>query len=354
MGGAQTYLWHLLQHAKEGGHTVSVMADKPGWLSEKTIQLGFSFIPNPYFKNSFNPLSAIFGLIETRKIIKKLRPDIMHANSGAGGFFGRLASIGTGTKIIFTAHGWSFTPGTPFLRRIAALAMEQILSFITDEIICVSNNDARLARRCLFGVSKKIHVIHNGVPIPQQVASLGTSDKIHLIFVGRLTRPKLPIVILRALGGLPVSMRENFRLRIVGDGPQKEKLLMRTKEMNLETQVVIASEKMENMNELYLTSDLLVLPTEWEGFPITIIEAMALGVPVVASAVGGIPEAVDETVGTLLVRGNEAEELKKVFERLAHNTWLLVEKGKNARARAVAQFSSKTMCDSVWKLYASF
>ncbi len=351
MGGAQTYLWRLLERAKQNGDTVVVMANGEGWLSHKAKELGFTFISNSYFKNSFNPLNLVRAVSETRKAIKDFAPDVVHCNSGGGGFFGRLASVGLTAKIIFTAHGWSFTDGTPIIRKTIARIAETVMVPFTDKILCVSHNDARLAKKYLFGANKKIEVIHNGVPIPELVATPGMSDEIKLFFAGRLTRPKLPLTILQTLAKLPSEMKIKFRLHIAGHGEQEKMLQEFAKEQGILGQVIIQSIPTEQMMDAYLKSDLFLLPTEWEGFPMTIVEAMAAGLPVVASAVGGIPEAVDDTVGMLLTRGNEEEELGILFRKIAEDPTWLTSRGHAARARAVAEFSANTMCDKVWKAY---
>ncbi len=353
MGGAQTYLWRLLERAKQNGDSVIVMANEQGWLSEKTKQLGFEFIANPYFKNSFNPLNMVRAVFSVREKIKEFNPDVVHCNSGGGGFFGRLASVGLPVKIIFTAHGWSFTDGTPFVRKTIARIAEMAMVPFTDNILCVSHNDARLAKKYLFGVSKKMQVIHNGVPIPEVFATPGMSDTIQLLFAGRLTRPKLPMAILAALAQLPFEMKSQFKLRIAGHGHQEQILHQFSQEQGLVGQVIIGAVPTEQMANEYLVADLFLLPTEWEGFPMTIVEAMAAGLPVVASAVGGIPEAVDDTVGALLHRGDEAAELEILFKKIAQDPTWLTQRGNAAHSRAAAEFSADQMCDKVWEVYKS-
>ncbi len=350
MGGAQTYLWRLLECAKVNGDEVVVMADKEGWLSEKAKEFGATFIANSYYKNSYNPINLVQAIIETRQAIKAFAPDIVHANSGGAGFFTRLACIGLAVRVVFTAHGWSFTEGTPFFRKLIAQIGEAILVPFTSAIVCVSVNDARLAYKYLDGVKNKITVIHNGVPIPQQ-AHVGGKGVIVLLFVGRLTRPKLPMSILQALAALSDEYKQRFTLTIVGDGPQKKALLEYVQVAGLEEQVVFTVAKTEEMNSLYVASDVFVLPTEWEGFPMTIVEAMAAGLPVIASAVGGIPEAVDATVGALLPRGKEVDGLVDLFIKIADDPSWLPARGNAARSRAEAQFSAEEMCNNVWNIY---
>jgi glycosyltransferase involved in cell wall biosynthesis len=351
MGGAQTYLWRLLESARERGDTAMIMSDGDGWIFDRARELGFECIANPYFKNSFNPLNFIHAVLNAKKAIKKFSPDVVHCNSSAAGLFVRVAAIGSKIKVIFTAHGWGFTEGTPLVRRIIVQASEALVTPFTDKIICVSYNDARLARKYLFGADKKISVIHNGVPIPKSVAQVGKKEKINLIFVGRLTRPKLPMSILKALISLPPSVRMKFTLCIVGDGIQKKELLDFVDKNQMKDKVILLQAKTEEMNELYLKSDLFLLPTQWEGFPMTIVEAMAAGLPVVASAVGGISEAIDERVGALLERGKEVKELEALFMKISNDPFWLIKRGTASRSRAEELFSSQKMCDKVWQLY---
>jgi len=348
-GGAQTYLWNLAKYAKEKGDEVFLMADKEGWLSKKFEELGFQFIPNKYYKNSWSPINLLLSVIKTRKAIEKINPDIIHANSGGAGFFVRLASIGLSTKVVFTAHGWSFTEGAPFLRRQIAILAENIVLPLTDAIVCVSENDARLARKYLNISASKISVVHNGTPMTSDFAKPGRNFPIKILFAGRLARPKLPIAILRALSSVPKEIKEKFSVLIAGAGKQKKYLKHFAKENNLN--VTIEKVPTELMHNKYLDSDIFILPTEWEGFPMTIIEAMMAGVPTVASNVGGIGEAVNENVGELLRRGREEIELESLFKKIASDTKWIQVRGDNARRRAIELFSSDLMCERTWNIY---
>jgi len=351
IGGAQTYLWSLLKRAKENGDEVVVMSYPGGWLEGKVKELGFRFIPNIYYKNSFSPINLFKAIFETRKSIKEFNPDILHLNSGGAGFFGRLANIGLRSKVIFTAHGWSFTDGTPLFRKIVALIGENLITPFTDKIICVSENDARLARSKLILRGNKIEVIHNGAEIREEVSQQKIEEKIKILFIGRLERPKMPIIILRSLMRLTDEERNKFTVSIIGFGAQEKLLCDFINKNNLEDLVSVKKVIFEEVYEECLDSNLFILPTEWEGFPMTIVGAMSAGLPVLASNVGGISEVVDDSVGKLLSRGKEEVELVETLrEILKDDKWLSV-RGQNARKRIVDNFSDRDMCNKVWKIY---
>lgn len=352
IGGAQIYLGHLLEFARQRGNNVTIMSYPGGWLEKKVKELGFEFVPNIYFKNSYSPVNLLRAIFFTRKKIKELDSDIVHANSGGAGFFTRLACIGLRPKVIFTAHGWSFTDGTPLFRKTIAKIGENIMTFFTDKIICVSGNDARLARKVLISGLRKIEVIHNGVSVGDKIANIEDQEKIKIIFVGRLARPKMPISILKAIKNLPDNMRNKFYLNIVGFGEQEVFLNNFIKENKLADNVVIKNSlKPEEVLGEYLSSNLFVLPTQWEGFPMVIVEAMSAGLPVIASNVGGIKEIVDDSVGKLMTRGNEEKELADLFKVIIENNDWITQRGKNARKRVEEKFTSEIMCSKTWKVY---
>ncbi|HRH30750.1 MAG TPA: glycosyltransferase [Candidatus Paceibacterota bacterium] len=351
IGGAQTYLWSLLKRAKENNDEVVVMSYPGGWLEDKVKELGFEFIPNIYYKNSYNPFNLLKAIFLTRKEIKKFNPDMLHLNSGGAGFFGRLANVGLRSKVVFTAHGWSFTDGTPLFRRIIALIAENLITPFTDKIICVSENDARLAKNKLIFSTSKIEVIHNGVEIKTQTANQENINKIKILFVGRLERPKMPVVILRSLMRLTDEERKFFNVSIIGFGSQEKLLLDFINKNDLINLVTIRKVNFEAVYEECLSSNLFILPTEWEGFPMTIIGAMSAGLPVLASNVGGIKEVVDSSVGKLLSKGNDELEIVQVLRNiLLDKKWLSVC-GQNARKRILDNFSEEEMCNKVWKIY---
>lgn len=353
VGGAQVHLGYLLEEGKKFGFDVLVVSSGTGWLKEKTEKLGFRFIENRFFANSWNPLKHINSVFFLRKIIKKEKPDIVHAHSGAAGFIGRIASIGLSKKV-FTAHGWSFTKGTPLFRRTIAILAENLITPFTDKIITVSNNDYFLARKRIFFSKNKIEVIWNGIEIPQNVNYFlpKINEKIKILFVGRLVPPKEPVKILEAISTFPKEVRQRFEVSIIGTGKEGFLIEAFIKEKGKDITVkMLGDVPNERIGEIYQSSHIFALPTRWEGLPMTIIEAMSYGLPVVASDVGGIKEAIGEGAGVLIKKGEEVSGMRVFLERVLENSNFLLEISENGKNKVINNFSKELMCKKVFRVY---
>ncbi len=152
----------------------------------------------------------------------------------------------------------------------------------------------------------------------------------YVVFMGRLTDEKGILALIDALEKIP-----NCRLKIIGEGPlylELKDFVERNKLQNIEFLGFIGTEK---RYEILKKAMFLVLPSEWyENFPYVLIESLSLGIPAVASRIGGIPEIIDEGMNGLLVQSGNAEELKEKIERLIGNRDLLLSMRINAREKA--------------------
>ncbi len=352
MGGAQTHVSLLIEYMKNSGHTVAVMASPRGWLEERCKKLNITFYQNIYFKNSYNPLNLIYALHGVRTIAYQIMPDIVHCHSGGGGFFGRLGTIGIPAKKIFTAHGWSFRRGVPILQRVIGWLGEFLMRPLTDMTICVSEFDRALGLRASILSPDTSVVIHNGVPIPDYKMPSRTPGKINIIFAGRYAPPKRQDLLLEAISYLPEELRSRISIQLLGNGPERRKLEEFAAKLNISNIIHFDSLPTERMGEAYMSGSLLVLISDYEAFPMVILEAMSYGLPIIASKVGGIPEIVDEHVGVLIPPRSTPLAISTILQRVLSNTSELEMYGVHAKRCIEESFSIELMCKKVEKLYA--
>ncbi|MEK7131261.1 MAG: glycosyltransferase, partial [Patescibacteria group bacterium] len=148
IGGAQTHVAQLAKFFAQNNNEVAVMSLPGGWLESEAIKAGAKFYPNIYFSNNFN-LARFFRAIKTiRNLINQFKPDIVACHSTAAGFIGRIAARNS-IPTIYTAHGWSFEPGTPWWRKLPAIMTEKYAAKFCQKIICVSKytNDMGVKHR---------------------------------------------------------------------------------------------------------------------------------------------------------------------------------------------------------------
>jgi len=353
-GGAQTHIWQLSKYFIGKGFKIGVMSYPGGWLEKEVRKWGVKFYPNYFFSNSINPVQDFKAVKEIKKAVKDFKPDLVSCHSTKAGFLGRLA-IRNKIPTIFTAHGWAFTEGAPFFRRQMTVLIEKIAGKFCSKIICVSKFDKELALKYKIASPNKLVVIHNGVEVEKaknqksEVKSL--EKKIRIVFVGRLAQQKDPLLLLRAFYSLSPELKNKAEISVIGEGSKRKELEKFIKESKLEGKVkLLGGMPRDKVFEVLKKSDIFALISNWEGFPITILEAMNCGLPVIASDVGGIKEAVDENCGILVKRGDK-EGIKKALEQLIRDPSLIRKMGEKAREKAEKRFSLDKMLRETERVY---
>jgi glycosyltransferase involved in cell wall biosynthesis len=260
--------------------------------------------------------------VELVRLFRRVRPDVVHLNSSKAGALGRLAAVVARVPVrVFTVHGWSFSPhegaaayGYRLLERtLAPLAWT----------VCVSQGDYAKAP----WLNGKAVVIPNAVDVDAIPRARLDGSPPTIVSVGRLVLPKNFWDLGQALRALEPG---SFRALVVGEGPQESYLRA------IEGVELLGDR--EDVPDLLARSDVFVLSTLSEGMPMSILEAMAAGLPVVASAVGGIPEVVVDGETGLLVPPRDAAALAEALRRLLDDPELRRQMGAAGRARAEEHF----------------
>lgn len=341
MGGAQMHVAQLAESMKNSDHQVAVMAAPGGWLEYELTKIGVRFYPNLYFANSFNPLNLIRSISAIKKSVNEWRPDLVHAHSSFAGVLTRLALRGR-IPTVFTAHSWAFTDGVKPFRKVIAILAEKFVSRWTKKIICVSDYDKELALRFRICKKDKLIRIYNGVR-PSDGLSVYKENTI--ISVGRLTYQKDFLLLIESF----YQSKIDFILKIIGSGPDEQTIKNKIKDLSLETKVILTGDlSPEEVRREMKKAKVFILISKYEGLPITILEAMSTGLPVIASKVGGIPEEINEDCGVLVSNNvNDVAQAIKKFE----DKNILEKFGANARARFQEMFTLEKFLAETKKLY---
>jgi glycosyltransferase involved in cell wall biosynthesis len=331
-GGAQTYVAGLLPMLAEH-FDVAVAAHGSGPLQERAEAAGVRFVRLEHVRRPLSPWRDTRGLLELTALVRRERPHIVHVNSAKAGALGRLAAwLGRVPVRIYTVHGWSFTAHTGASSALYRWA-EWLLRPLTTTTICVAESERRAGLAAGTCDEATTVVIHNGVELPPAGAVESRSGPPRLVTVGRLQAPKDPITLLGALSelGRPVEAV------IAGNGPDRPAVESERRRLGLESSVRLAGE-LNDVGELLAAADLFVLSTRSEGLPLSILEAMAAGLPVVASNVGGVPELVVDGETGLLVPPGDPHALAAAIGRLLDDETLRRQLGAAGRIRASEHF----------------
>lgn len=297
------------------------------------------FIPWKSAGRSLNPLKDIKALWELYIILKKIdNIDIIHLHSSKAGFLGRIVSflLGKSKKTIYTPHAISFLrlDVSPKKRKIF-IWMEKFASFFGGKIIACSQSEKEAIEE--QGI-KNATFINNGIKPLQIEKKVNTSDKITIISVGRLSIQKNP----KLFNDIALEFIDNPNIQFIwcGDGELKSELTS----PNIKCTGWIERKELEN----YLSyADIYLSTSLWEGLPLSVLEAMSIGLPVVLSDCVGNRDLVDNN-GFLYI--NKIEAIKNINELLKNKIWIN-KKGHNSKIIVENNFNMRNMAISYLNIY---
>jgi glycosyltransferase involved in cell wall biosynthesis len=283
--------------------------------------------------------------------LREERVEVVHTHNPHALIYGAPAAGLARAAVVHTKHGANpDRPRRQFLRRVA--------STLLDACVAVTPALAALARRNHECDPKQLHVIPNGIDMARFApraearqrmrAALGIPDDAWVVgTVGRLAPEKDQRLLVDAMAPL---LDERRHLVIVGDGPERE-ALKTTIEATLRTQYVHMPGACSNVHEILAAFDVFALTSTTEGLPLVLLEAMATELPVVSSAVGGIPDVVRHEVTGFLFPASDRDALTRQLVRLVGSPTLARRAGAAGRNAIVQSHSSDRMAESYEALY---
>jgi glycosyltransferase involved in cell wall biosynthesis len=332
-GGVVSYSRALLPGLAEPFEVV-VAAHGDGPLKVLTEELGMRYEPLQHLRRPIHPFRDLLAVPELLQLIRRHRPHIVHAHSSKAGIVGRLAACLARVPVrIFTAHGWGFTLYSPPASWLFGTA-DRLMRAGTSMIVCPAHAVRNAGMRAHTCRAERSIVIPNAVDVAAFRRAHHSPRTPRILTVGRLAFPKTFELLLRALAILEPG---TFRAAIAGDGPQRHQLEDAIAALGLTNAVQLLGTRSDVVN-LLADSDLFVLSSRSECLPMSVIEAMAAGLPVVASAVGGVPELVEHGRTGILVPPDDPALLADAIAQLARDAGLRRRMGEAGRARAEALF----------------
>ncbi|WP_179194303.1 glycosyltransferase family 4 protein [Bacillus thuringiensis] len=336
MGGAQVHVKHLSMYLNKLGHEITILSGSENPIFSELQQSGVVYRKVPHLIRDIHVLKDTKALMEMRRSLKEIQPDVLAVHSSKAGLLGRLAGWSLGIPTIFTAHGWAFTEGVPYKKRMFYSLLEKMAGIVSTGIITVSHYDCQLAIQNKIISPEKIKVIHNGVPDITKLKQVSQNNKqIQLIMIARFAEPKDHRTLVEVLNILETK---DWNICFVGEGPLKKEIEIEVKKRNLSNQVIFLGNR-DDIPEILARSHIFILTSDWEGLPLSVIEAMRSGLPVIASNVGGVGELIlDGKTGFLIEKGDKKGLMEKI-KLLIENTELREEMGLSGRKRYIDNFT---------------
>lgn len=351
-GGVATVINSLVDYQVEQDEIAQVICLVPSDQADNLISR-----PNlqsfQFQRNGRNILGMLAFFWSFLKLIIQKKPDVVHLHSSFAGLIGRTAILLSGkrckTRVIYCPHAFGFLMQTsPIKKRIYTVA-ELFLAKFTDKIICVSQSEYDSAIKAGFKNSKLV-VIHNGVKIKSKTNTFAANNKKHykLLFVGRFDYQKGIDILSKSI---ELLAKENinifYEFTLIGEAVNSEDEVQFKNSKNIKVNELGWLKPFE-LENIYLTHDVILIPSRWEGFAMVPLEAMSYGLPIISSDIDAFKE-LDADLNNHITLFKDENELVQILINLAN---LPLEKNrKNAIETFIKNFNENDMKSKTLKCY---
>jgi glycosyltransferase involved in cell wall biosynthesis len=371
MGGPALHVAYLTAGLKERGYDTTLAAgslargeDSMAFVAD---ELGVDVVRIDELGREISPLRDVVATVKLARLIRRERPQILHTHTAKAGTVGRVAALLAGSRrppiVVHTFHGHVLRGYFGPLRSLFFRLLERRLASVTTALVAVSPQVRDDLVSLGVAPREQFVVIRLGIELDERVAPeqdgrlesrryLGIPPTRFAVgWIGRMTPVKRTDDVLLAFK----RVREqgvDACLCMVGDGPDRAELERRANELGIARETLFLGYQ-EDVAPYYAAFDALVLPSGNEGTPVSAIEALAAGRPVVATRVGGVPDVVRDGEDGFLVEAGATEDLAERLVRLAEDPGLRERMGAQGRARVLPRYAVDRLVDDVDRLYRS-
>ena len=350
VGGASIHVRDLAREMIARGHEARVFLGGAGPVTDQLRYAGVPFQSLDSLGRAVHPIRDYQAYKELTRGLKAFGPDLVSAHTAKAGWLGRAAAKALSLKVIYTPHGWAISDRISRAQGTVYTVAERIAARWADAIVCVSEAERILALEKRVAPADKLHVIHNGVrDVAPELLANPASEPVRLISVARFESPKDHATVLAALN----QIRDlAWTLDLVGEGPLETAIRNQATALGLANRVRFHGYMSETAPALAAAS-IFLLSSRSEGFPRSILEAMRAGLPVVASDVGGVREAVADGETGYLVQSGSPGAVAAALRRLIYSASDRQRMGRTGRLRYRERFEFDRMVSNTYCLYAT-
>ena len=346
VGGAQHHVLELCRALHGQVRFSAAIGGPEGSPLERALrELQVPTCSLPGLRNSLNPWRLLISLRALLALLGQERPDVIHAHSAVAGVLARLAGQWLQLPVVYTVHGFGFKPQAPASVRHSAFLAEALLAAWTTRMVCVSEHERGLASRLPMD-PQRVEVVPNALADVPWRSQPGQAEA-SVVMVARMAAPKRHDLLLRALPLLAAQgLQPNVHL--LGDGPQRS--AHEALAAQLPTGQVLFAGDVHDVPERLAGHAVLVLLSDHEGLPLSLIEGMRAGMAIVASRLPGVQELLHDGESALLV-DNTPEAVAQALQRLLSDAALRARLGAAARARYETRHRPEAMAARVLQIY---
>ena len=342
-GGGPKHLLTLIKNLKTSYDIYVAAPNDDPYFNLFIQELGKNkIIEIPHRK--FSPKSLIY----LRTFVKKNKIDLIHSHGKGAGIYSRPLSVITKTKVIHTFHGLHIGEYN-FLQRKLYLLIEKILSFFTKNIIACSDTETESINATKIAARSKIKTIYNGVAESKLRASF--SETIIISTITRFDYPKNPNLtgsICEEL--IKVAANKNIKFIVIGEGEGRKEFESKLEQKKLNDYFIFQG-AVDNPNNILKESICYLSTSRWEGLPLAVLEAMSIGLPVIATDVPGNNDLIKQNVNGFLFNLYEPQSAAKYIVELSENEKLWNDISKSNLQLIKTKYSEVNMIKAYKNLY---
>ena len=368
MGGPAIHVANLAAGLESRGYHTTLVAgslargeDSMAFLAER---LGVSVVSVPEIQREISALHDARSAFQVAEIMRETRPHILHTHTAKAGAIARAAAVLAGdarpSVVVHTFHGHVLKGYFGPLRTAFFRQVERTLAHASDALVAVSPEVRDDLVQLGVAPAEKFVVVRLGIPLAERLDDESAAvdyrqlygipqDAFVVGWVGRMTGVKDSGAVLRTVGALR-ARGVNAVVCMVGDGPDREPLEQLAHELGIARACYFAGYQ-PDVGGFYRLFDAFFLPSVNEGTPVSAIEALATGTPVVANRVGGVPDVVRDGVDGYLVEPGDVEGAAERLDLLARDPALRERLGAAGRERVRARYAVTRLVDDVDRLY---
>ena len=354
VGGATVHVRDLAEALLAGGDEVTVLVGGVGPVTEEFADRGIPFRPLRHLVRPVRPAQDLLAVFEVARALREIQPDLVSTHTAKAGLVGRAAAKIVGIPAIFTPHGWAISDRMSTGRMSAGKApifrlAERMAAPWSQRIVTVCRYESELALRHRIAPAAKLDVVYNGSPdIPLRLRANPAQQPPRIVMVARFDHPKDHKTILEAVAGLG---DRPWQLDLIGDGPLEASARKQAMALGISDRVKFLG-ACRDVPARLAESQIFALASRSEAFPFTIVEAMRAGLPVVASDVGGVSEAVVHGITGFLSPRGDARTMSGHLARLTEDPILRQSFGAEGRRRYEDRFTFDRMLTRTRAVYA--
>lgn len=301
------------------GHKVGIACNISSPIKQELLDRGVKTYNLQFSRNPFY-ISNLRALASLKRIVREEDYRVIHTLTPIASVAARWARLFNKEAIlIYTAHGFHFYRGAPLHNWLIYYPIEKIFSYVTDYLITINSEDFEFAKRHLRTRNGSILFVHGvGIDTRKFIMDVGMRKNKRmelcipeaaklLVSVGELNENKNHSIVVRALGQINDS---NLHYIICGNGHLAKQLSMLAKELDISERVHLLGYR-EDISEILNAADVFVLPSKREGLPVSLMEAMSVGLPVICSDIRGNRDLIQDGLGGFLFKSNDVYSLKE-------------------------------------------